>query len=103
MEQEERIKRVARMEDIFNDAQARLRALDEALAGYEAGRKAWDELTAYYEGPDWRVDFEADERGEFPPDMRRGVLSEDAVYDLMMENDALLERMRALCGKDEAQ
>ena len=31
----------------------------------------------------WKDDFEADERGEFPADMKRGVLSEDGIYDLL--------------------
>lgn len=28
-------------------------------------------------------DYEADERGELPPDMKRGVLSQDALYNLL--------------------
>ena len=28
-------------------------------------------------------DYEADERGEFPPDLKRGVLSQDALFDLL--------------------
>ena len=42
-------------------------------------------LTAYYEGPLWREDFEADEAGRLPKDLKRGVLSEDAVYNLLEE------------------
>ena len=30
-------------------------------------------------------DYEADERGELPPDLKRGVLSQDALYDLLEE------------------
>jgi hypothetical protein len=29
--------------------------------------------------------YEADERGELPPDLKRGVLSQDALYDLLEE------------------
>ena len=45
------------------------------------------ELTAYYEGGLWMQDYCRDERGEFPADLKRGVLSEDAVYDLLEELD----------------
>lgn len=38
-----------------------------------------------YESGEWREDYEADERGELPPNMKRGVLSQDALYDLLGE------------------
>ena len=31
----------------------------------------------------YHEDYEADERGELPPDLKRGVLSQDALYDLL--------------------
>ncbi|MBR6766822.1 MAG: DUF4298 domain-containing protein [Clostridia bacterium] len=43
-------------------------------------------LESYYFGPLWREDYEADEAGLLPPDLKRGVLSEDAVYDLFTED-----------------
>ena len=43
------------------------------------------ELTSYYESGQWLKDFEADERGELPKDLKRGVLSEDGVYNLLSE------------------
>lgn len=36
--------------------------------------------------------FEADERGEIPADLERGVLSEDGLYDLLGEVDRILRR-----------
>jgi len=42
-------------------------------------------LIDYYEGPLWREDFEADEAGKLPKDLKRGVLSEDAVYNLLTD------------------
>jgi hypothetical protein len=41
-------------------------------------------------------DFEADERGELPKDMPRGVLSEDALYDLLEEITEMRSRLKAL-------
>ena len=42
-------------------------------------------LKEYYESPQWREDFEADEAGKFPKDLKRGVLSEDGIYNLLEE------------------
>lgn len=42
-------------------------------------------LDDYYSGGQWRSDFEADEAGELPADLPRGVLSEDALYNALME------------------
>ena len=41
-------------------------------------------------------DYEDDEAGKLPKDLKRGVLSEDAVYDLITENRELLVRMLRL-------
>ena len=40
-------------------------------------------LIDYYESGQWLKDYEADERGELPRDLKRGVLSQDGIYDLI--------------------
>ena len=40
-------------------------------------------LTEYYESPLWMEDYESDERGELPKELKRGVLSEDGVFYLL--------------------
>ena len=42
-------------------------------------------LLDYYTGGQWLRDYEADERGELPPDLKRGVLSQDGVWNLIAE------------------
>ena len=82
----ERIKRVAAMEALYDEAKA---AVDEFSASFERFLDAQSmirELEVYCYG-EWTGDFEADEAGELPKDMKRGVLSEDALYDLFEEND----------------
>ena len=41
------------------------------------------ELVEYYESGQWLRDYEADERGELPRDLKRGVLSQDGLWDLL--------------------
>ena len=40
-------------------------------------------LEEYYSSGEWQADYEADEAGLFPADLKRGVLSQDGLYDLL--------------------
>ena len=44
------------------------------------------ELSEYYGSPAWKRDLAADEAGLLPKDLKRGVLSEDGIYDLLEKN-----------------
>ena len=92
----DQIERIARMEAIYNAGLAAVSGLEQALERYAALREDLAALESYYQSPVWRQDFENDEAVALPPDLPRGVLSEDAVYDLLTAQDELLERMRAL-------
>ena len=88
----DRIERVTDMEH-------RLNRLEGDLADRGREKRPEDEirrdrriLDDYYTEGLWREDFEADEIGEFPQGLPRGVLSEDAVYDLL---EAFRERDEA--------
>ena len=63
---------------------------DEALEQFEAASPEIEELIAYYESDLWREDFEADEEGILPKDLKRGVLSEDGIYNLLTDYQRLL-------------
>lgn len=43
-------------------------------------------LNDYYTSREWLHDYELDEQGLLPPGLKRGVLSQDAVYDLLEEH-----------------
>ena len=89
----ERIERIEEMEKILDEASEAVKALSDALTRYEWVREKYYKLQDYYDGDLWRQDFEADEEGLLPKDLKRGVLSEDAVYDLITEHEYLLERL----------
>ena len=93
---ETRIARVREMESRLDRSEAAIRALDEALTGYENILDEYRTLEDYYGSFEWRDDFDADEQGLLPEDLKRGVLSEDAVYDLLTEHKKLLIRMSQL-------
>lgn len=88
------IERITYMETILNEAKETVSSLEQALDRYEALRSRLPELEAYYSGGQWMRDYDDDCAGKIPSALRRGVLSEDAVYNLLIDNDALLERLK---------
>ena len=83
---EKAVKRITEMEEILDEARKRVHALEEALEGFEEYQDKIRELDRYYTGKDWKSDYAMDEKGELPAGLKRGVLSEDAVYDLLEQN-----------------
>ncbi|MBR3079893.1 MAG: DUF4298 domain-containing protein, partial [Prevotella sp.] len=43
------------------------------------------ELSKYYGSELWKLDFAADEAGNLPLDLKRGVLSEDGIWNLLSD------------------
>ena len=97
------IERIERMERILNEAEQAVRALRTALDGYEALQARVDELEAYYIGGVWLRDYEDDEAGRLPPDIKCGVLSQDAVYDLLRMRDDLEAQIQAHAQRRESK
>ena len=93
-----RIDRIKQMEEYLNASAEAVKKLGEALDRYESVQKQYKKLSGYYGSSAWMKDFEADEKGLLPADLKRGVLSEDAVYDLIIENRELVIRMLKLAG-----
>ncbi|MBR4716414.1 MAG: DUF4298 domain-containing protein, partial [Bacteroidales bacterium] len=46
-----------------------------------------------YGSEEWKQDFAADEVGRLPKEMKRGVLSEDAVWNLLEGRDEVESRL----------
>ncbi len=84
MQHEALIERVRRMELYFDTIHRALQENVNILHDLPL-RAMLDVLTAYYDGGQWLSDYEADERGELPPDLKRGVLSQDGVYELFSQ------------------
>ena len=80
----DRNERVAAMESILNDHNRAVAEFKEALAAFEKAQEAFDVLDRYYSSQDWFDDVDAYDEGEITVDC--GVLTEDAVYDLIGEN-----------------
>ncbi len=60
-----------------------------ALDTYQIAQPALKALEDYYTGHEWQQDYEADEAGQLPPDLKRGVLAQDTLWDLLARNNHL--------------
>ena len=67
----------------FNNALAAIK--DESAASSKAIKEDVAELSKYYGSELWKLDFAADEAGNLPPDLKRGVLSEDGIWNLLSD------------------
>jgi ATP-binding cassette subfamily B protein len=91
---DEAVRRVSYME----------RLMDEVITAQKDESRTWPWfrmrqlriLEDYYENGLWRLDYEADEKGLLPRGLKRGVLSEDGLYNLL--TDAWEERRAHPCG-----
>ena len=93
MKQRERIED---MEKHFELASAVVARLFSSLEEFAQVQESVDALEAYYGSKEWKKDFLDDEKGFLPPDLKRGVLSEDGVWNLLEEIRAIKERMQDL-------
>ncbi|MBR5590715.1 MAG: DUF4298 domain-containing protein [Anaerotignum sp.] len=75
------IQRIEQMEKIFDKVQNGIAENNVSIEEMVL------ELKIYYESGLWLSDYEADERGELPVGLKRGVLSQDGLYNLLCEWD----------------
>ena len=77
------------MEERYNRVRKAVDAMYDALEDYMQVQEDIHILDQYDESGQWLKDFEADERGEIPASAPRGILSEDALYNLLTDISAL--------------
>ena len=78
-----REERIRYYEKIFDEAESLLKQMEEDLTVLKKLEKDLTNLEEYYTGKNWKKDYEADEAGKLPAGLKRGVLSEDGIYDLL--------------------
>lgn len=89
--EENRDERIAFMSDCYDKLRKLVSSLSQQTEELEALLPDIEKLQEYMESGKWQEDFEADERGEVPLEVNRAVLSEDGLYDLMGDIDALYD------------
>ena len=85
---EQVIRRITEMEqclDLLSNADPAQIPLEPAL------QQALVQLNAYYESGQWLRDYELDEQGLLPRELKRGVLAQDTLFDLLSDLDSQKE------------
>lgn len=94
---DKQISRIEDMELAFDRAKSALDKLESALGEYSAAADDIKKLSCYLNSSERLLDLKADEAGKLPCDLRRGVLSEDGIWDLLEQNDRLIAEMKEIC------
>ena len=93
------IERIRQMEQMLDQAAAAASQLEAALDQFEQTQEAVRQLSAYYGSEDWKKDYADDEAGLLPSDLKRGVLSEDAAWNVLADCRQLNIRMLEMVAK----
>ena len=92
-EKVEQIKRIRQMEKRLNDASSVIKRLSADLDILENLQQNIDILNEYYGSEIWRKDYADDEAGLLPQELKRGVLSEDGIWNLLSDFRELKARL----------
>lgn len=90
----EQVKRIRKMERQMHHVEAAVKRLSAALDKWDEAQEAIAALREYYSSDLWRQDFADDEAGLLPADLKRGVLSEDGLWNLLDDCGELNARVK---------
>ena len=85
--------RIRQMERHLNRVTAAVKRLEVALDKWEDAQEAIAALNEYYGSDLWKQDLADDEAGRLPADLKRGVLSEDGIWNILTDARDLTARL----------
>ncbi|MBO4310383.1 MAG: DUF4298 domain-containing protein [Lachnospiraceae bacterium] len=92
--------RIVFMEEIFDRAKEVSANANENPTAFLDYQSEIEKLEEYYSDERWKKDFALDEQGMLPKGLKRGVLSEDGIYNLLEQNREVLETVRKKFSND---
>ena len=84
---------ITKFEDILNTQDENLKKLDTLLDETKELIPKYQSLIEYYYSEQRDEDLEADEKGEIPKKLNRGVLSEDSIYNTILDHREVAIKM----------
>ena len=93
---EDNVKRIADMEERLNRLNDFIKKAEELCGCMHQVSEDADMLGEYLESSEWKEDFALDENGELPEDLKRGVLSEDGIWNSLEAYRELKEEIRKI-------
>lgn len=97
------IERIKQMEELFDESIEGIKEFEKSLKKYKSLQKKIDVLEDYYSSKTWRKDYKDDEKGKINSDIKRGVLSQDGIYNMLIENDELLKKLDKFVKKNKRE
>ena len=85
MKQIERIQYMEQLLDFIIEARKEQHANLEKSARIQEALRI---LVEYYASDEWKQDFADDEAGRLPKDLKRGVLSEDGIWNVLSSEES---------------
>ena len=85
----EQLERIRHMERLFDFALEAMKESPMSHDKYVKAKEAITTLSAYYGSDNWRKDYADDEAGLLPKELKRGVLSEDGIWNLLSDWEEL--------------
>lgn len=93
------IERINKYENILDNSNNNLKNFEELLNKFADIQKDIKELNKYYGSDNWYQDIDDYNNGNFSKNIKAGILSEDAIYDLIMKNRNLAIQMLEIATK----
>ena len=87
------IERITSMEQLLDECTAELAEFCTTLDKLEATLQKLRKLEAYYSSTEWMSDYDDSNSGKLPQNLKCGVLSEDAVFDLLTDERRIAIQM----------
>lgn len=103
MEENRQTSRIRRMEAILDlviyttkemeNSEKTLSKIYDIYSDWDEVEREMAVLEEYYHSKTWQRDFAADEAGRLPKDLKRGVLSEDGIWDAINDFKEMKEHI----------
>ena len=87
--------RIRKMEQYLDELQKAVEENPSVILEDASLKALLDYLRQYYESGQWLLDYELDEQGLLPQNLKRGVLAQDTLFDFF---DRVRETDCALCA-----
>lgn len=93
MDREERVRKIEEMEEILDKHSEFLGRFRGMLDEFSDSQQQYNLLKEYYTNGEYLQDIESYDQGDLPQNIKCGVLSEDAVFDLIGDNFQIAVKM----------
>lgn len=92
-------KRIIEMEEKFDNSKKVLKEFEKSLRKFAKIQKDVKIIDEYYGSNNWFTDVEDYDSGKINKDIKAGVLSEDEIYNFLIDNRDVFGKMLEMSSK----